>query len=137
MISAISPAIKKEIGDAKNIKVLGFITNDKLIELNNKAKVLIGIYYSNSFVNNMQNLDKINRSLKYYLSRSGMSNEEKESFNKLNFVDGFTQKKYIEIPLKKETYRNHNSKRNDLINATNNGILRYGLKEINSIWRKY
>lgn len=113
-----------------------FLTSNTRLR-NNKAKVLIGIYYSNSFINNLQNLNKLDRSLKYYLSRSGMSNTEKESFKKLNFTEGFISRKYIQIPLKKEIYRNHNSKRNDAVNATNNGVLRYGLKEINSIWRKY
>jgi hypothetical protein len=102
---------------------------------NNKAGVLIGIYYSNVFVNNMQNLQKIDKGLKYYLSRAGFSAAEKDSFNKFSFVLGFCSKKYIQIPLKKETYKNHNSKKNDLVNAKNKGVLRYGLKEINSIWK--
>jgi hypothetical protein len=102
---------------------------------NNKARVLIGIYYSNVFINNMQNLQKIDRSLKYYISRAGFSNAEKENFNKFSFVLGFYSKKYIQIPLKKETYKNHNSKKLDLVNAKNRGVLRYGLKEINSIWK--
>ena len=113
-----------------------FLTSNTRLR-NNKAKVLIGIYYSNSFINNHQNLNKLDRSLKYYLSRSGMSNTQKESFKKLNFTEGFISRKYIQKPLKKEIYRNHNSKRNDTVNETNNGVLRYGLKEINSIWRKY
>ncbi|RDY61553.1 antiviral reverse transcriptase Drt3a [Flagellimonas nanhaiensis] len=110
-------------------------TNTKL--RNNKANVLIGIYYSNPFVNNPSSFDILDKYFYWHIYRAGLLLDQKNELKKLNFKEGFDSKRFIRYPLKKEVYKNHNAKRTDETNKTNRGIIRFGLKEINSVWKKH
>ncbi|WP_298485899.1 antiviral reverse transcriptase Drt3a [uncultured Maribacter sp.] len=104
---------------------------------NNKANVLIGIYYSNPFINNSYSLEILDNYFKWHRNHGKLSAKQKSQLEKLNFKNGYKTKKFVLFPLKKELYRNHNSKKNDVVNINNKGVLRYGLREINSIWKKF
>lgn len=103
---------------------------------NNKDKVFVGIYYSNSFLNNFKSLEVIQRSLDYYIGRVGLNAAEKVILKTYAFESGFKSKKVELFPIKNRKYKNHNCNRNDVLNRSNIGVLQYGLTEINSIWRK-
>ncbi|NER16583.1 antiviral reverse transcriptase Drt3a [Spongiivirga citrea] len=138
--SAFDDFQKKRIRNEKNaFKLLRarieFLTSNTRLR-NNKANVLIGVYYSNPFINNSYTLKILDSYLKWHKNHGGLSIKQKNQLDKLNFENGYDTKKFVLFPLKKELYRNHNSKKNDLVNKSNKGVLRYGLREINSIWEK-
>ena len=97
---------------------------------NNKAKVFIGIYYSNSFLNSDESLKTLQTYQNWYIQRANLTDREKEKVYLCDYIAGFKQKRFFNLPLKKKTYNNHNNSDSD-----NRGILQYGLIEINSIWK--
>ena len=103
---------------------------------NNKDKVLVGVYYSNPFLNNHESLNVIQRSLEYYINRANLSDLEKRALRQYNFVSGFTIKNIKLFPIRNKKYKNHNSNGNDINNINNRGVVQYGLTEINSIWKQ-
>lgn len=139
--SAFDDFQKKRTSNEKNaFKLLKarieFLTSNTRLR-NNKANVLIGIYYSNPFINNNYSLTILDNYLKWHRNHGRLSIKQKNQLGKLNFENGYKTKKFVLFPLKKELYKNHNSKKNDLVNRNNKGVLRYGLREINSIWKKF
>ncbi|WP_281987008.1 antiviral reverse transcriptase Drt3a [Aquimarina aggregata] len=125
--------LKKGHNRKEAFKLLGarieyLSTNTKL--RNNKDKVFVGIYYSNSFLNNEESLVELQKYLKWYIKRASLNTEEKNILLKHDFVSGYKTKKFILLPLKRKLYRNYNKK-----GSTNIGVLQYGLIEINSIWK--
>ncbi|ELY2017207.1 RNA-directed DNA polymerase [Flavobacterium psychrophilum] len=117
-----------------NSRVQYLTSNTKL--RNNKDKVFVGIYYSNLFLNGKKSLETIQRNLNWHIVRANINNDEKEILKKHNFLDGFEHRKFNILPLVNRKYKNHNCKMTDVRNRRNNGIIQFGLTEINSIWRK-
>lgn len=130
---------RKKVKNGKKALVLlesrvEFLTSNTKLR-NNKSQVLIGVYYSNPFINDVGCLEKLDRSLAHYVGRSGLSQTKKNELKINSFKDGYNTRKFVLYPIKRKKYKHHNSRRNDKMNQTNNGIIRYGLKEINAIWK--
>lgn len=132
--------VKRKNNETRAFKLLKarieFLSSNTRLR-NNKANVMIGIYYSNPFINNLTSLEILDRYLNWYISRAGLTNAKIAELSKLKFCIGFNTKRFVQFPLRKEIYRNHNVKRNDTTNANNKGVLRFGLREINSIWKSF
>ncbi len=126
---------EKEAFKLLSSRICYLSSNTKLI--NNKSNVAIGIYYSNPFINYPYSLNNLDSYLTWHINHASLDIEKKNKLKKYNFEKGFKNKKFILFPLKKETYKNHNAKKNDLFNKNNKGVIRYGLREINSIWKKF
>lgn len=131
---------KKKKHNRKNafkllIARISYLTSNTKLR-NNKDKVFVGIYYSNPFLNNDVSLQKLQTRLKWYISRAGLTTEEKRILLKYSFAEGFKRKIFQVLPLKNKKYKSHNRKRNDLNNKNNEGVLQFGIAEINSIWKR-
>jgi hypothetical protein len=131
---------KKKNHNRKNaFKILSarinFLTSNTKLR-NNKDKVFIGIYYSNPFLNSDVSLEKLQKRLKWHIDRAGFTSDEKKIMLKYSFIKGFNNKTFQILPLKNKKYKNKNRKRNDISNQDNNGILQFGIAEINSIWKR-
>ncbi|WP_228237249.1 antiviral reverse transcriptase Drt3a [Allomuricauda sp. M10] len=132
---------KKRLNNEKNaFKLLRtrieFLTSNTRLR-NNKGNVIIGVYYSNPFLNDDYSLKLLDKYLKWHIDHGGLKSGQKSDLMKLKFTEGYEKRRFILFPLKKELYKNHNLKKGDLVNVNNRGILRYGLREINSIWKKF
>lgn len=103
---------------------------------NNKDKVFVGIYYSNPFLNSDTSLEILQKRLKWYIARAGLNTQEKKSIEAFSFIKGFNEKSFDLLPLKNKKYRTHNCKRSNIQNRNNKGVLKFGIAEINSIWKK-
>ncbi len=114
---------------------INYLTSNTKLR-NNKDKVFVGIYYSNPFLNSETSLEKLQTRLKWYISRAGLSPNEKKTIEKYSFIEGFQNKAFQLLPLKNKKYKTHNRKRADINNRLNKGILQFGITEINSIWKK-
>lgn len=132
--------IKRKNNERRAFKLLKarieFLSSNTRLR-NNKANVMIGIYYSNPFINNLTTLEDLDKYLNWYIRRAGLTSDKISELSKLKFSIGFNKKRFVQFPLRKEIYRNHNLKRNDPINTNNNGVIRFGLREINSIWKSF
>lgn len=110
-----------------------FLTSNTRLR-NNKSKVFVGIFYSNPFLSSdALSLNKLQNSHKWWISRGGFSNEEKEQLQSFDFKNGFNDKNFIYLPIQKKKYKNHNSKKS---HCTNKGILQFGLSDIIKVWGK-
>ncbi|MGO1751076.1 antiviral reverse transcriptase Drt3a [Psychroflexus halocasei] len=114
---------------------INYLTSNTKLR-NNKDKVFVGIYFSNPFLNNDVSLERLQKRLKWYISRAGLTTDEKQIMLKYSFTEGFKKKKFQILPLINKKYKSHNRKRNDVNNQNNAGILQYGITEINSIWKR-
>ncbi|MEH6658039.1 antiviral reverse transcriptase Drt3a [Leeuwenhoekiella marinoflava] len=114
---------------------INYLTSNTKLR-NNKDKVFVGIYYSNPFLNNEVSLEILQKRLEWYINRAGLTTNEKEIILKYSFIEGFKKKKFRVLPLKNKKYKSYNRKRNDVSNQHNEGILQFGIAEINSIWKK-
>lgn len=114
---------------------INYLTSNTKLR-NNKDKVFVGIYYSNPFLNSDVSLEKLQKRLKWYIDRAGLTNAEKQIMLKYSFNKGFEKKTFQILPLKNKKYKSHNRKRNDVNNQNNKGILQFGIAEINSIWKR-
>ena len=74
---------------------------------NNKDKVFVGIYYSNPFLNSDVSLEKLQKRLKWYIERAGLTNAEKQIMLKYSFNKGFEKKTFQILPLKNKKYKSH------------------------------
>jgi len=126
---------EKEAFKLLDTRISYLSSNTKL--LNNKSNILIGIFYSNPFINYGYSLNNLDSYLTWHINHASINVEKKKILKQHNFEKGFRKKKFILFPLKKETYKNHNAKNTDAFNKRNEGIIRYGLREINSIWKKF
>ncbi|NBA89180.1 hypothetical protein GVN16_25605, partial [Emticicia sp. CRIBPO] len=113
---------------------IGYLTSNTKLK-NNKDKVFVGIYFSNPFLNSHTSLEKLQKRLKWYISRAKLSAVEKTIIENYSFILGFTNRSFHFLPLKNKKYKSHNRKKNDVPNRNNKGILQFGLAEINSIWK--
>jgi len=102
---------------------------------NNKSNVYVGLYYSFPFVIEGTRLKELDNCLKYYIGRSKLSNERKIELRKLSFETAYRDKMLIKHCFENKIYNSHNAKFNDPINTRNKGIIKFGVKEITSIWR--
>lgn len=114
---------------------INYLTSNTKLR-NNKDKVFVGIHYSNPFLNSDVSLEKLQIRLKWHVSRAGLTTQEKQIMLKYSFIDGFKKKTFQILPLKNKKYKSHNRIRNDVNNQNNNGILQFGIAEINSIWKR-
>ncbi len=120
---------RKEAFKLLNARLEYLTSNTKL--RNNKDKVFVGIYYSNSFLNSDDSLNKLQTFLEWYIKRAGLTVKEVKKLKKPNFVLNFHSKKFVLFPIKKKLYKNCNDR-----TSNNNGIVQYGLTEINSVWKR-
>lgn len=108
------------------------ISNTRL--LNNKSKVLIGSFYSNSFVINSDCFYRIQKYLDWYIARSKMDVNQKTKIKKMSFIDGFEKKKFHVLSVRDKKYNMVNAKKSDIINQGNEGLIKVGLIKIKQIW---
>ncbi|KPE49646.1 hypothetical protein AOB46_19195 [Chryseobacterium indologenes] len=94
---------------------LNYLTSNTKLR-NNKDKVFVGIYYSNPFLNSMTSLELLQNRIKWFVSRSGLTIEEKIKVERYCFIKGFKHKKFYLTPLSSKKYKNHNCKRNNVNN---------------------
>ncbi len=113
-----------------------FLTGNTRLR-SNKSKILIGVYYSNPFLLNDSSLIQLDRSLKYWIYQSKLTNEQQSRLLYFSFTLGYQEKRFNSFPIRKRVYKNHNAINRDLQNANNKGVVQYGLTEIGSIWRDY
>ena len=75
------------------VKRMRFLTGNTRL-LNNKKNVLVGIYYSNSLLTNVSDLEDIDRYLEGQINNIVRSPALKIRLNKFRFVEGFQSKRY-------------------------------------------
>ena len=92
--------------------------------------MFVGIYYSNPFLNSDKSLEKMEKRLNWYIARAKLTNKEKQEIKAYSFIDGFKKKTFQVLPLKNKIYKNHNREIRDIQNENNNGILQFGITEI-------
>jgi len=102
---------------------------------NNKSNVFVGLYYSYPFISSEVQLEKLDNSLLYYIYRAGLSSDEKEILKQISFKDYYKQKKLVKHSFSNKKYCKFNSNKKDENNKENYGVLKFGIKEITSIWK--
>jgi hypothetical protein len=86
---------KEKVARKILVKRLKFLTgNTKLI--NNKKRVLVGIYFSNSLITNNDCLDNLDKYLSEKISKISC-HRLKERLTKMSFKDGFLQKRFTKF----------------------------------------
>ncbi|MEW2922689.1 antiviral reverse transcriptase Drt3a [Muricauda sp. ANG21] len=109
---------------------LDYLTSNTKLR-NNKDKVFVGVYYSNSFLNCDDSLLVLQKYLNWYIGRAGLTDKELSNLKNFDFVANFHSRKFQPFPIRKKLYKNCNDRDSD-----NKGVVQYGLTEINSIWKK-
>ncbi|WP_257669175.1 antiviral reverse transcriptase Drt3a [Parapedobacter tibetensis] len=115
-------------------RLIYLMTNTQLS--NNKSNVFVGLYYSYPFITENLNLKKLDRSLVYYTGRSRLSFDEKLKLKNLSFAEYYSKKEFMKHCLSNKKYKNYNAVDSNSINLENNGVLKFGIREITSIWKK-
>lgn len=75
------------------VKRMRFLTGNTRL-LNNKKNVLVGIYYSNSLLTNVSDLEEIDRYLEYQVNKFVKLPALRHRLQKFRFLDGFEKKRY-------------------------------------------
>jgi hypothetical protein len=114
-------------------RLIFLCSNTKL--RNSKNRVFVGVYYSNYFLNSLSALQRIDNHLINCIDDLEIEPKMKDILKKNNFTTGFQLRRFIIFPLNNKLYKSQNSKRKDIVNNYNKGVLQYGLTEINSIWK--
>lgn len=129
---------KKGHNPSRSLKLLksrlAYLVNNTRLS-NNKSNVYVGLYYSYPFVSSEAQLKKIDNSLNYYISRTGLSSAEKEILKQFSFKDYYKKKELIKHSFGNKRYYQYNANRADIHNKKNYGVLKFGIKEITSIWK--
>lgn len=113
---------------------LGYlVTNTRLS--NNKSNVFVGLHYSYPFISTDTQLEKLDRSLLHYIGRTGLSTTEKNELKQFSFINYYKKKELVKHCFSNKKYCNINANKNDVNNKKNNGVLKFGIKEITSIWK--
>lgn len=102
---------------------------------NNKSEVFVGIYYNSPLITDPNSLLALQNSLKYYIYRANISNEQKDKLLSYSFISGFNNKIFFKIPLVNKKYRNYNCTKSDSVNQSNSGIIAFGLERIITAWK--
>ena len=63
--------------------------------MNNKSRILVGIYFSNSLLTNNTQLTKLDTYLQWHIKRYIKKTEHKKKLLKYSFVDGFNNKIFV------------------------------------------
>ncbi|MBE8722701.1 antiviral reverse transcriptase Drt3a [Sphingobacterium pedocola] len=129
---------KKHHSPKRAIKLLKarleyLLTNTRLS--NNKSNVFVGLHYSYPFISTDIQLNKLDKSLLYYISRTGLSTSEKNDLKEFSFKEFYKKKELIKHSFSNRKYYTYNANKNDVKNKGNNGVLKFGIKEITSIWK--
>ena len=119
---------KKHHNRKKEFKLLSarikYLTSNTKLR-NNKDRVFVGIYYSNTFLNSDESLKKLQAELEKNINQAELTDKQKQKIKAYSFIDGFKKRTFQVLPLKNKIYKNHNR------------ILQFGITEITSIWKEW